>query len=148
MRINAISVCVDYSDFFAHCIKVNLETIDKWIVMTSLEDIATVELCAKYPKIQCIQTNIFYEGGVFRKYAAINEGMRHLDKDCWVLFIDSDIVMHSYTKRILEELKLDEKKIYGMDRLNCKGFEKWIEFQKSGGLLANNWLLHPSNLEM
>lgn len=147
MKIEALTVCVNYSDFLVHCIKANKQHFDKWVIVTDTKDQKTKDLCDEHGLI-CVQTDVFYEDGArFRKYRGINEGLKHLDKDGWVLFIDGDIVLSQWTRRVLEQRKLDPKKMYGIDRLNCFGYERWIQYQKGTPIIVDNWLLHPAGLE-
>lgn len=146
MKITAITVCVNYADFLTHCLQ-NKEVFDEWIIVTDNKDKDTKELCDKHG-LTCIQTNVFYEGGgKFRKYAGINEALKHVSEDSWVVFIDGDIILSPFARRTLEKLELNPKKLYGIDRLNCKGFERFIEYKKGNGVLLDNWLLHGSGLE-
>ena len=146
MKLQAITVCVNYSDFFIFSIE-NRKLFDKWIVITDMEDWKTRELCKKY-NLTCVSTDVFYKFGVFNKFAAINEGLKLIDDDAWVLFIDGDIVLHPQTRRVLESLSLDKTCIYGMDRINAKGLPIWEVYLKGRGMLINYWLLYTSNLEM
>jgi hypothetical protein len=146
MKITAISVVVNYSDFFKHCLS-NKDVFDEWVIVTDTKDIDTKNLCDENG-LTCLQTNVFYEGGgKFRKYAGINEALKHVEEDSWVVFIDADIILSPFARRTLEKIPLNPDRIYGIDRLNCKGFEKFIEFQKGKGVLLDNWLLHSGGLE-
>jgi hypothetical protein len=146
MKIQAITVSVNYSDFLKYSIETNKEFFDDWFIVTDTKDKETKELCDKHG-LHCIQTDIFYEGGYFRKYAGINEALKLVDKDAWVLFLDGDILLSPLTKRVLTKLNLQKDTIYGIDRVNCYGFERFIEFKKSSGVLKENWLLHGAGLE-
>lgn len=147
MKLQALTICVNYSDFFLFSILENRKQFDRWVVVTDLTDVKTKELCEKY-SLLCIQTDVFYTKGVFNKFAAMNVGLEYIDDDAWVVFLDGDIILHHQTKRVLECLTLKEDCIYGIDRLNCKGYIKWMEYKSTEGMLINYWLLHPSGLEM
>ena len=147
MRIEAITICVGYSDFLEHSIRYNKDIFDLWVVVTDTKDLKTKELCDKNG-IHCVQTDCFYEdGAAFRKYRGINEGLKYLKKDGWVCFLDGDILLSPWTRRVLEEKKLQEHKLYGIDRLNCKGYERFVEFEKGSPIIIDNWLLHSAGLE-
>lgn len=147
MKIEAVTVCVGYSDFLKHVITENKEIFDKWVIVTDTKDKETKELCDK-EGVVCVQTDCFYEDGAsFRKYRGINEGLKHLDLDGWVIFLDGDILLSRWTRRVLEEKNLNPDKIYGIDRFNCKGWEKFVEFQQAVPIIIDNWLLQSSGLE-
>jgi hypothetical protein len=148
VEIWGISVCVSYSDFLCHTIENNKKVLHKWIVVSDLKDHKTKAICDFYD-IDCIQTDIFYEGSnVFNKYAGLNLGLKKVPKDAWVLFLDSDIVMLPETKRILKSLNLEKDTLYGMDRLNCPGIKRWREYLNTPGMMKDNWLLHTAGLEL
>lgn len=147
MKLQAITISVNYSDFLLHTIEANKSMIDKWIIVTDTKDFKTKELCDKN-EIFCIQTDVFYDNGAsFNKYAGINEGLKYVDDDSWVMFLDSDIILHYSTRRILEELNLDPTCLYGIDRINCQGIKRFNEYKSGKGILKENWLLTTDNLE-
>lgn len=147
MKLQAVTVSVNYSDFLVHSLKANKKLFDKWVIVTDTKDNKTKELCDSHGVV-CIQTDVFYKNARFNKYAGINEGLKHIDKDAWVVFLDSDIILQSDTPRVLRELHLDITRLYGIDRLNITGYERWEEFKKSRGLLIENWLLTSQKLEL
>ncbi len=140
-KISAITVCVGYSDFLCWTISENKNLFNEWIIVTSKSDMQTKELCDNY-NLMCIQTDVFYEKGVFNKYAGINEGLKHIDRDGWIVFLDADIILHNLTKYVLEHISLDETCIYGIDRVNCVGLPKWLNYVSKRDSLFQNWLLH------
>lgn len=149
MKLNTITVSVNYSDFLEHTIETNYKLFDKWIIVTDTKDIKTKDLCDKYKNkgVICITTNKFYDNGAnFNKFAGINEGLKHVDEDAWVLFLDSDIVLHYSTRRIIEELNLDPTCLYGIDRLTCEGPLKWKKYKEGNDILRENWLLTTEGL--
>ena len=147
MKITAITIAVNYSDFLCWSITENKTLFDNWIIVTSTTDTKTKELCDNN-NLMCLQTDVFYEKGIFNKYAGINFALDYLGKDYndWILFLDADIVLHPLTKYILEKLPLNEKKIYGVDRVNCIGLESWLDYVSKRNSVFQNWLLHTSGM--
>lgn len=149
MKLQCITVSVKYADFLIHTLEENAKLFDKWIIVTDTKDQETKNLCSNYKNIQCIQTDVFYENGAkFKKFAGVNEGLKYVDKDAWVLFLDSDIVLHSQTKRILENVNLDPTFIYGIDRVNCVGRQAWDDYKKARDLVIHNWLLTDAGFKL
>ena len=146
-KLTCISVAVDYSDFLCWSILENKNSFDQWIIVTSTKDIKTKELCDNN-NIYCLQTDAFYENGIFNKYAGINEALKLVDSDSWVLFLDADIILPNLFKYVLERISLDEKCIYGIDRVNCIGLEKWVDYIYRRDSLYQNWLLHSSGFPL
>lgn len=147
MKLQAITVSVNYSDFLVHSLKANRHLFDKWIIVTDTKDETTKALCIAFDVI-CIQTDVFYKNARFNKYAGINEGLKYVDNDAWIIFLDSDIILQPDMPRVLRELKLDITCLYGIDRLNIIGYERWNEFKRGRGLLIENWLLTSQKLEL
>lgn len=145
MKLQAVTVSVNYSDFLCHVLEENKGLFDKWVIITNTKDVATKELCDKYSKynIVCIQTDIFYRKAKFNKFAGINEGLKLIDSDAWVLFLDSDIILQKELRRVLDNVNLKQENIYGIDRINCRGREKWELYKSKRNLLQNYWLLSP-----
>lgn len=142
MKLQAVTVSVNYSDFLIHTLEENHKLFDKWVIVTDLKDQDTFELCRNYPNVVCIQTDIFYTNGArFNKFAGINLGLEQIDADAWVLFLDSDIVLHEKLTWVLENINLDPTCIYGVDRVNCQGFEAWDKYKQTRDLVVDNWLL-------
>ena len=135
LRLEAVTICINYSDFLKETLS-NRQHFDKWIIITDLQDKATQNLCKKY-NIECIATDIFYrdckEGERMpNKALGINEGLKLLSKEGWVIQLDADIWLPPHTRQIMENLfysgSLDGKKIYGIDRFMCDSYEKWEKF--------------------
>ncbi len=146
-KISALTVSVGYSDFLCWTLTENKHLFDNWIIVTDTKDTETKKLCDNH-NVMCIQTDVFYENGAkFNKYAGINEGLKYIDRDGWIVFLDSDIVLHGMTKYVLEHIPLDETCIYGIDRVNCIGLENWLSYVAKRDALYQNWLLHGSGME-
>lgn len=148
MKLQAVTVSVNYADFLEVVVQENKKNFDKWIIVTDTKDVATKEVCDRHG-LECVQTDLFYANGAkFNKWAGLNEGLDRVDKDSWCLIIDGDVVLHYLTRRTLEKLNLDPTFIYGMDRLDCIGFDTWDHYKESAGILKENWLLHTAGLKM
>ena len=128
MKLEAVVVCVRYSDFLAWSLPLNRHFFDRMVVVTDSKDKRTQKLC-EYWHVQCVVTDAFYEdGSPFNKGKGINEGLKALDGDAWVLHLDADIVLPPQFRSILEGLKLDPDGLYHADRMMCDSFDKWLRF--------------------
>lgn len=147
MLLQCVTVSVKYSDFLCHVLEENKGIFDKWVIVTDTKDTQTKELCEKYSKynVICIQTDIFYKKARFNKFAGINEALKLIDEDAWVVFLDSDMVLQPVTRRVLNNLDLDKTCIYGIDRVNCKGRENWEMYKGMRNLVHNHWLMNAQN---
>lgn len=135
MRIEAVSVCVEYDDYAAWTIPQNKKFFDDYIIVTSLSDEKTAKLCRHY-NVKCIQTSILE--GCYNKASAINLGLDNLSRKEWMIQLDVDIYLPERFRKLVEIAKLDKSKIYGIDRLNVVGFDKWINHLSDPNLLYEN----------
>ena len=149
MKIEAVTVCVNYSDFLAHTLPHNKNHFNKIVIVTDTKDIDTKKVCDFY-NVMCVQTDVFYENGnKINKGKGINEGLKHLDMDGWVVHLDADIYLPPLTRSILENLELDNKTIYGIDRMMCPSYKDWLYFIDNPSLLHEGWIyVHPSAFPM
>lgn len=140
MYIEAVIVCVDYSDFLAYTLPQAKLHLDHIVVVTTPADKETQQLC-KHHNVECIKTNSFYEkGDKFNKAKGINEGLLYLSKRDWVIHMDADIYLPPMTRDILSKKKLDQNKIYGIDRLMCPDYNSWVDYLKKPRLIHDNWI--------
>lgn len=144
-RIEAIIICVNYSDFLAHTLPNNKQHLDKIIVVTDTKDTATKNLCTMY-NIECLQTDVFYENGEkFNKGKGINAGLDKLSKLDWVVTIDADIWLSPHTRGVLDNRHLDPEAIYGIDRMMCHGHTNWINFLENPRAINEQYYLVQAN---
>jgi len=140
MKLEAVIVCVNYSDFLRHTLPSVRNQFNKLVVVTDTKDAETKKCCDFY-NVECVQTDVFYEGGdAFNKGKGINEGLKRLSLDGWVLHLDSDIYLPPLTRDILENLPLDPQKLYGADRLMCPGYREWLNFLDTTPPLQDSWI--------
>lgn len=146
MFIEAVVVCVNYSDFLAYTLPANKSQFNNMVVVTDTADMGTVSLCEKY-NVRCIQTDAFYENGEkFNKAAGINVGLQALQRKEWVVHLDADIFLPPLTRYILEKTPLDRFKIYGIDRLMCSSYDDWIEYAEGPRSVHEHWAFTHLNL--
>jgi Glycosyl transferase family 2 len=125
MRIEAVIVCKDYSDFLAYTLPLNLPQLDRLVIVTHPSDKRTKALCAKY-SVDCLETEVMHDNGdKFNKGRAINLGLSNLRHEDWLLHLDADIVLPHRFRAMLDHARLDTKNLYGADRLNVGSFENW-----------------------
>jgi hypothetical protein len=127
MKLEAVIVCVDYSDFLTHTLSENLQHLDRIVVVSHERDKATHALCRHYG-VKCVDTDVMYQDGdKFNKGRAINVGLSHLKHDGWVLHLDADIRLPDQFRRLLTFSHLEDDHLYGADRLRVKGWKAWSD---------------------
>ena len=139
-HIEAVTVCVDYSDYLNYFIKYNLKHFDKLIIVTTKKDKKTIEICEKN-NMQYVFTDRLYENNApFNKGKAINDGLKYTTKKDWILLIDSDIILPSDFRKKVNETRLNEDILYGIFRHDCRDTEGWKEYKKMSKKQKNTLL--------
>jgi glycosyltransferase involved in cell wall biosynthesis len=135
-HLEAVTVCVGYADFLAVTLPQNLPIFDRFVVVTTPEDIETRDVCRRYG-VQTVCTREFYRNGdAFNKGAGINRGLDQLSHSGWVVHLDSDILLPAMTRQAIRSADLCTDSIYGADRAMIKNRRDYERFLRSG------WLCH------
>ncbi len=122
--IQAVTVCLDYGDFLAETLPLLAKRVDRVVVVTAERDEQTREVVSRVPNAECVLTDVFCRGGaIFRKGAAINEGLERLDRKGWLLHVDADIAVLDDLFGIVNGLARNA--IYGCERRSLRGRELW-----------------------
>lgn len=132
LKLEGVTVCVNYADILAHTLPLNKTHFDRLIVVTAPEDEATQRVC-EYWGVECILTDAFRSRwkGEFCKGSGINAGLDALDKDAWILHFDADVVLPPNFRQVLQRADLDPAMIYGCDRAEFKSFSDWEKFYRA-----------------
>jgi len=129
-RLEAVIVCRDYSDFLAETLPYNLPHLDRVVVVTQHDDIATKEVCRKW-SVECVVTDVFNEwGSTFSKGGAINIGFGALRQRGWMLQMDADIVLPLTFRNMLDKSALQRDGLYGCERCNIQTYAQWKAFKQ------------------
>lgn len=134
MKIEAVIVCVNYSDFLEISLKKNLNHFDHVIVITDTKDSKTPKLVQKLNaqnnKITTLITDIFYfNGAKFNKGLAINLGFANLQHKDWVVTLDSDIVLPKDFRTKFEKIPPNPESSYVLRRYDIPTFDEWVEVE-------------------
>ena len=123
--LEAVIVCVDYSDFLEETLHRNKVAFDHVVVVTTHEDKATQRVC-RHNNIDPVLTDAFFhDGAPFCKAAGINVGLAHLRYSDWILHLDADILLPHDFRNQLWNASLQRDCIYGADRQNVVGREAY-----------------------
>ena len=136
LKLEAVTVCIGYADFLAAIIPHNIGALDRWLIVTTDDDTETRELCRRHSLPTLLSDDHERNGDAFAKGRLIERGLQHLSADGWRLHLDSDIVLPNRLHRLLDAAHLDERNIYGCDRIMVRSYEHWQELQRSG------WISH------
>jgi hypothetical protein len=120
MKIEAVTVSINFSDYLREIVR-NKSLLDRWLIITHKDDKDTINLCKSF-KLEYMLTKKIYENNAqFAKGKAINEGLQCLDRDDWILHLDSDILLPQNFRKYLNNISLDTHTMYWTDRYRKDG---------------------------
>ena len=127
-RLEAVITCVNYGDYLAETLPNMRALFDQVVVVTDQEDRETAEIARRCSAAyKC--TNVMKRNGqTFNKGSAIQFGLGYLSSDTWICHIDADTWLPPNARRWFERRLTDPRCIYGVDRVNCVGWDRWREF--------------------
>lgn len=142
MKLEAVTVCVDYADMLAETLPLNRGQFDKMIVVTAPEDLNTQRIC-RYWNVPMVLTDQFRSRwGEFHKAKGINLGLKQLSMDDWVVHLDADIALPPNARDLIERADLQKWCLYGVDRFQVRGFEEWRQHQAMPALQQDSYHVH------
>jgi len=149
MKLECVLICVNYSDYLECVIKSNKKHFDNIIVVTNKKDKNTIDLCYRHD-VSCVLTDRLYENGAkFNKGKAVNDGIKNLKFNDWVLITDADMYMPDDFRPKVDDLynscKLDQECIFGTHRYMCSTNEEWKEFCNTKEI-NKTWILQKHRL--
>jgi hypothetical protein len=124
MKVECVCVCVGYGDFLAATLPENLALVDDLVVVTSPDDHETIQVCRRH-SVHHVLSEDHTRGGPFNKARMIQRGLGQISGEDWILHLDADIVLPRKFRQYLDWAHLDERTIYGVDRCNLVGWDKW-----------------------
>jgi hypothetical protein len=133
VNIEALTVCVGYADFLSVAMRLNRGLLNRWIVVTTEKDGETKELARKWD-CELLLTDEGTRDGKFNKGRMIARAQRLLSANSYRLHLDADIVLPANFRNALDMADLDERKIYGCDRVCVKSYQAWLDLLNSGYL--------------
>lgn len=132
VRIEAVTVCVGYSDFLTETAAQNRALLDRWVIVTNHDDEVTVDLCHRL-NLECIRTGDFTQrGDIFNKGRAVERGLGMLAHDDWLLHLDADVALPMDFRESLLDADLDIECLYGADRHMLVGWDEWQAWKARG----------------
>jgi hypothetical protein len=137
VRVEAVTVSVGYGDLLAQTLPENLPLLDHIVVATAPDDEETREVCRRH-SVHCILSEDHKRGGDFNKGRLIQRIFDQVNGRGWVLHLDSDIVLPRKFSDYLDWADLDDRVIYGADRCNLMGYDRWQSLKINHGFWDNH----------
>lgn len=137
-RVEAVSVCIGYSDFLNESAKWNLPHLDSWTIITNASDEGTREVCRKYNLRVLISEDGSRHGNAgFNKGRLVDRALCLMATDSWRLHLDSDIALPHGFRTLVQNADLRDDSIYGCDRINVYGWDEWKRLKETGFMNAS-----------
>jgi hypothetical protein len=137
MNIEVVQVCIGYADFLAATLPENLGLVDELVVVTSPDDHETISVCRRH-SVHYVLSDDHRRDGPFNKARLIQRGFDQIGGRDWILHLDADIVLPRKFRQYLDWAHLDERTIYGADRCNLIGWDKWQRLKQYAGAWDNH----------
>ena len=119
MKLEAVTVCVDFSEWLCQCLT-NRDKFDRWVIVTHVSDIDTIRLCEAHNMEYVLSMRVFDEGTWFAKGRAINDALKKMDCDGWLLSVDADVKLPDDFRETLDREVTDEQVLYGSYRYDAR----------------------------
>lgn len=125
MKIHALTVCVNYADWFEHSAERWMKGLASLTLVTSSRDEETPKLAERIGA-RLFVTDIFYKDGAsFNKGRAMEQARRILPEwEDWFLFFDADIVPEADWYKKLCAAAPEPGKLYGAWRHQCNDLSR------------------------
>ena len=120
-KIKLIGICVSYNymDTLKNILPINLKHFDKIYIVTQKDDLETIRYCKQYKKVEIVYFDFKKGDKIFNKGGGMKKAQKIAHKkypDHWYLIFDSDIVLPSNFKDILNKRNLNPEEMYGCER--------------------------------
>ncbi len=115
MLLEAVTVCVNSASALKHCVD-NRKLLDRWVVVTTANDLDTIALCRQYEIETLFSERLYADGALFAKGRALNEGFETVSRQGWLIAMDADIILPGNFRNIVQQIPEDESScncIYG-----------------------------------
>lgn len=138
-KLEAVIICVNYSDFLKITLPLNLKHFDNVIVVTKESDTKTIEFCRSIDdkKLVLIKTDAFdypKNKAKFNKGLAIDVGLQFLEHKSWVMNLDSDIVLPDNFREEFLDNNPNTECFYGFRRFDLPTQEDWDNYKETKDL--------------
>jgi hypothetical protein len=127
--IEAVIVCVGYSDMLLWTLPQNSAEFDNIIVVTSSTDFETQQVVKANGATLVISDRYNHANAAFNKGKMLNDGLRALRYNDWVMITDADIIFNKGLRRRLSRRILNLECLYYGTRLDAPvdGLENWLK---------------------
>jgi hypothetical protein len=137
--LTCVMTCFGCSDFLHYTLPWNLKQVDRMVVVTSIEDVTTQQVCRANGVTPVLSESWRLNDAAFNKGAMLNAGLRQAQAG-WILFSDADCLLPSDFKSRLKDLQLDLDTLYSARRYTTPTNEHdrdvWLAKFKVEGIIG------------
>lgn len=90
--MQAVMVCVDYSDLLTITMPYNKHHFEQVHVVTSSADVKTQQIAAQYGAQVWITDSFYADGATFNKFRALEESLDRIGRQGWLCLMDADVL--------------------------------------------------------
>jgi hypothetical protein len=134
LKLEAVTVCVGYSDLLQVIAEYNRHLFDRWVIVTTHGDAETREVCRKYSLPILLTEELSRDGAPFNKGRGVALGLDQVEGSGWIMQLDADIILPRDFHHSLRMSHLDESCICGFDRVMVRSWDAWCKLRDSGYL--------------
>lgn len=136
-KIDCVTVCIRFDDYLGLTLDRYVETFDRVAVVTAEEDEATQRLAESKGATVVLSERQNHLGESFNLPALINDGVKALDPQEWIVKIDPDIYLPADARAHLDTCLDDPELLWGSRRYFCETAKIFQRYVASGdeGLL-------------
>ena len=138
IKMIAITASINYGDKLRICLELNHAFFNKWFVVTSKDDLATMKVCQEYSNVEILHFDfgINSQGQcAFNKGGALQYCQQQVYRDYadeWYLILDSDIILPDNFPQLLERVNWNHDCLYGAEGRDDYDALSDIQGQKAG----------------
>lgn len=123
-KLNVVIVSVGYGDILEKTLPYNVREADSIVVVTTIEDTKTIDVCEKNKVHIVISEKMHLNGAVFNKGAMVNDGIGETRGDLsgrWILLTDADCILENGTGYYIRQRILNPGFLYYAKRFDIDG---------------------------
>jgi hypothetical protein len=133
-KIDCVTVSIGFDDYLSLTLPRMVETFDRVAVVTEAADLATQRVAEGLGAQVVCSTRKQHAGEVFNLPALINDGVRALAPEAWIVKMDPDIFLLRGARAALDGSLHDPELVWGSRRYFCETLADFRRFEQSEDL--------------
>lgn len=133
--LHAVSISINYADFFRLSAIWNKRYFDRWTIVTVPEDKETLAICEEHGLEPVFTERVHLNGAGFNRRACINDGLAAAKSTDWTAIFDVDTLL-------LEDLRpqlYDKHSFYSTHRTYITAWSQFLDWLTGKHTLGACW---------